>query len=219
MPTDKGKEPPQAGPTCPVAEAGCILMRLADRELSASNSNPAKLVVRIDHELKRVRHLLSQAKPNSDADRHRFLAAKTALETLEARERSEPLLPYHDQFYGHVEAVRGGEGAELFGGVRISNKRNATTTFLRAALFVLWEHYKGDVTARSALVREAVLLGITGNSSDSQAKNEAAVRTRVNNIQKRPPDGQGPVAPEWGDVKFVKRLVNIEGFRKLADFQ
>lgn len=219
MPTDKRRKPPQAGPSCPVAQAGCILVRLAERELSASNSNSAKLVVRIDQELERVRHLLSQAKPNGDADMHRYLAVKTAFETLEANERSVPLLPYHGQFYGHVEAVRGGEGAKLFGGVRISNKSNATTSYLRAALFVLWEHYRGDMTARSALVREAVSLGITGNKTDSQSKNETTVRTRIANIHKRPRDGQRAVAPEWEHVDLVRRLVNIAGFRKLADFQ
>ena len=219
MPTDERKESPQAGPSGPVAEAGWILIKLAKRELSASNSNPAELVVRVDQELKRVRHLLSQAEPKSDADKHHYLAAKTALETLEANERSEPHLPYHDQFFGHVEAVRGGEGAKLFGGVRISNKRDVTTSFLRAALFVLWEHYRGDLAARSALVREAVSLGITGTKTDSQSKNETAVRTRINNIHKRPPDGQRAVAPEWEHVDLVRYLVNTAGFGKLSDFQ
>jgi len=219
MPTDEQNEQSQTDASDPVALAGCILLRLAERTLAAASGNRADSMVSIDLELLCVRHLLSQATPNSEADRHRYFAAKTALETLEANERSEPLLPYHDQFYGHVEAVRGGEGAKMFGGARISNKPDATTAFMRAALFVLWEHYRGDMTARSTLVREAVSLGITGNKTDSQSKNETTVRTRIANIQKRPRDGQRAVAPEWEHVDLVRRLVNIAGFRKLADFQ
>ena len=219
MSTDERKEPPQAGLSGPVAEAGHILRRIAVRELYATSRNPTGSSLSIDQELQYVRHLLSKVKPNSDADRHRYLAAKTALETLEANERGEVLIPYLDQFYGHVEAVRGGEGAKVFGGVRISNKPDATIAFLRAALFVLWGHYQSDDTARSALVREAVSLGIIGNRTDSPAKNEAAVKSRINNVHKRPRDGQRAVAPEWEHIDLVRRLVHKAGFRKLADFR
>ena len=219
MLTDEQNEQSQADASDPVAIAGCILLWLAKRTLAAASGNPAESMVSIDQELLRVRHLLSQAKPKSEAGRHRYFAAKTALETLEANERREPLLPYHDQFYGHVEAVRGGEGAELFGGTRISRKPNAKTAFLRAALFVLWEHYCGDDTARSALVKEAVSLGIIGNRTSSPAHNEAVVRTRIKNIHKRPNDGQGAVASEWEHVDLIRRLVSTGAFKKLADFR
>ena len=192
---------------------------IAVRELHVTGRKSTRSKLSIHQELLCVRHLLSQAKPNSDADRHRYFAAKTALETLEANERGEVLIPYLDQFYGHVEAVRGGEGAKVFGGVRISNKPNATTAFLRAALFVLWGHYQGDDTARSTLVREAVSLGIIGNRTDSQAKNEAAVKSRIDNVHKRPHDGQRAVAPEWEHIDLVRRLVHEAGFQKLADFR
>ena len=158
MSPDERKEPPQAGPSGPVAEAGHILRRIAVRELYATSRNPTGSSLSIDQELLRVRHLLSRAEPKSDADRHLYFATKTALETLEVNERGDVPLPYLGQFYGHVEAVRGGKGAEMFGGARITNKPDATTAFMRAALFVLWEHYQGDDTARSALVREAVSL-------------------------------------------------------------
>lgn len=202
----------------PIEEAGRILIRLAiDDALKRSSESPQTPDIR--SELQRARELLSQAKPRNSEETHRYLAAKTALEALEATEREEAPLLYGDQFRGHVEAVRGGEGAEIFGGRRVSNKPSADIAFLRAAMFVLWERYEGDDDARAQLVKDAVSKGIIGSKTDSQTKNMHAVKTRVANIKNRPHDGHGPVAPEWEHVDLVVRLVREAGYQSLSDFQ
>ncbi|MHA7852516.1 hypothetical protein [Roseovarius sp.] len=203
----------------PVEEAGSIMILLALKEAGIAKVCHGKSTTTRTALLKRARSLLAAARPETAEEKHRYFAAKTALEALEANERGEEPLPYSDQFRGHVEAVRGGEGAEIFGGRRVGNKPSVETAFLRAAMFVLWERHEGDDDARAQLVRDAVSMEIIGSKTDSQTKNMNAVKTRVANIKSRPRDGFGSVATEWEHVDIVKRLVDQAGYRRLEDFQ
>ncbi|BDW86636.1 hypothetical protein [Roseicyclus marinus] len=209
----------QSGTADPVAEAASIMILLGLKEAGVPNVGYGKASATRASLLQQARSLLATASPVTLEERHRFLAVKAALEALEATERGDELLPFRDQFRGHVEAVRGGEGAEIFGGRRITNKPNVETAFLRAAMYVLWERAEGDDVARAQIVRDAVSLEIIGRKTDSDKKNTNAVKKRVANIKNRARDGAGNVAAEWEHIDIVTRLVDAAGYRRLHDFQ
>jgi hypothetical protein len=214
--SNRGSTP---GSCDPIDEAGRILIFLALKEAGGVNVGCRKSSTGNTAMLRRARSLLAMASPATAEEKHRYFALKTALEALESEERGEAPLLHLEQFRGHVEFVRRGEGAETFGGRRISNKPSAEIAFMRAAMFVLWEFFEGDDSARAQLVRDAVSLEIIGSKKNSQTKNADVVKTRVANIKSRPRDGHGSAAPEWEHIDIVKRLVDLAGYRRLQDFQ
>lgn len=211
-------EIPTSDSVDPIEKATRILVVLGIAEAKAQKGGYENPSAAFAVALKRVRSFLATASPETSEERHRFLAVKTALEALEATERGDEPLPFRDQFRGHVEAVHGGEGAEIFGGSRVTNKPSAETAFLRAALYVLWKRNRGDDTSRAQLVKDAVSLGIIGSKTDSHEKNTKAVKKRVANIKEKAPDGNGPKAAEWQHVNLVELLVKHAAYRRLRDF-
>ena len=90
--------------------------------------------------LTEARKSLAQANPIEGP--HKFLATKTALETLEAVERGDEPLGGVEIFRSLVESVHGGERDMDFGGRRRQGpKVSVNQAFLRAAAVALWERF------------------------------------------------------------------------------
>lgn len=211
-------EIPMSDNVDPIEKATRILVLLGIEETKAQSGGDAMPRPVFAAILKRARSILATANPVTVKDKHQFYAVKTALEALEATERGEDPLLFRDQFRGHVEAVHGGKGAEIFGGRRVNNKPSAETAFLRAAMFVLWELNRGDDAAQAQVVKDAVSIEIIGRKTDSHKKNTNAVKKRVANIKNRTSDGCGPKAVEWQHIGLVKLLIEHASYRRLQDF-
>ncbi len=111
--------------------------------------------------LSEARQALTNADLKSDA--HKFVAAKTALETLEAFERGESTLRGIEIFKALVESLHGGERQMDFGGRRRQGpKVSVNQAFLRAAAVTLWEQFPDQ---RDQLVSQARTLISAGSKA------------------------------------------------------
>lgn len=156
--------------------------------------------------LAEARRLLALADPQEDP--HRFVAAKEALELLEAGERGEIPAGTLEIFHAHVEAVHGGPRNIDFGGIHVPNKPTAKEAFLRAAAVVLWDEFP---ESRDRLSMEANhFLGI---------KNKEALRKLVDNFHQRhdqePHKSKSPLSIHMGRVR---ELIKLKGYQSLKDF-
>jgi hypothetical protein len=154
--------------------------------------------------LAKVRHHLKQADPSIDL--HKFAAAKTALEMLEASERNVDIFNAVDVFKGHVEAICGGPRKFNLGGKNISNKPTVEKSYLRAAAYVLWTH---DINRVQLVVDAKVLLDL----------NRAQLRKFIYNSTYQSQNSLGmPQSSIWLHIPLVKELVIKHGYGTLTDF-
>jgi hypothetical protein len=155
--------------------------------------------------LAEARRNLEETDPN--IKQHRYAAAKTALEALEAIERGDDILNALEIFKGHVEAICGGERTFDLGGRRIKNKPSVNVSYLRAAAYVLWNRN----IARGQLELDAQsLLGFS---------NRAQLRKFVYNSTNLKPDGSGmPQSSIWVHIPIIEDLIDNHGYKALTDF-
>ncbi|WP_431299068.1 hypothetical protein [Tabrizicola sp. BL-A-41-H6] len=193
----------------PLDEAGKLLLFLAVSQARLAVQNPQEnRVSQAEYQaaLAQVRRLLADVSPAQDP--HKFMAAKTALESLEAIERGEAMLGGMGPFRGFAEGVLGGPREVSFGGIKIARKPTAEEAFLKAALVVLWEKFP---ERRPELVKEARKhLGIL---------NQKQVAKMVDNFnQRHDVDIAASRTPISIHIPLVTDLVTNHGYTCLSDF-
>jgi hypothetical protein len=133
--------------------AGTALLHAARLQAQIANKPGVPLLNCAGYKalLAQARHLLSAVSPAVDP--YKFLAAKTALEVLEAIERGDATLNGVALFKNFAEGVHGGEREiDLGGRSRTGQKPSTNQAFLRAAAVVLWERFPKE---RDWLVSQA----------------------------------------------------------------
>lgn len=193
----------------PLDEAGKLLLFLAITHAKvAVQKAQGKTVNQGNYRaaLAQVRRLLSNVSPTQDP--HKFMAAKTALESLEAIERGEPMLGGVDPFRGFVEGVHGGPRKISFGGDKVTGKSTVEEAFLKAAVVVLWQKFP---KRRPQLAREArTHLGIS---------NQKQVAKMVDNFnQRHDVDIASSRTPISIHIPVVNDLMTNHGYGCLSDF-
>ena len=154
-----------------------------------------------------ARRNLAMADPVSEP--HKFSATKTALETLEAIERSDGTLGGIEIFKAFVESLHGGEREMDFGGRRRQGRKvSVDQAFLRAAAVTLWEQFPKQ---RDQLVSQArTLIG---------AGTKAKLRKLVDNHNNR---HDVDIAKSGSALSIhmplIRNLMEHHGYRKLNDF-
>jgi len=157
--------------------------------------------------LAEARQPLAQANPSEDS--HVFLAAKMALEMLEAAERGEEQLGGIEIFKALVESVHGGKRDMDFGGRRRQGaKVSVNQAFLRAAAVALWEEFPEQ---RDQLVSQA--------RTSIGAGTKAKLRKLVENHNNRHDvDVARSGSPLSIHMALVRDMIEYHGYRKLNDF-
>lgn len=156
--------------------------------------------------LKRARMYLEKVDPKTD--RHRFGAAKNALEALEANQRGEKSLGALDYFKGHTEAIHGGPRDLDFGGKRITNKPPVEVAYLRAVAIILWEKFPEKRDELATEVRKALNI-----------KGKKALGKMVENFhQLHDADIEKSRSPLSIHLKGIRDLVKNYGYKKFTDF-
>lgn len=152
-----------------------------------------------------ARENLEQADPQFE--HHKYSALRTALMDCEAVERGDNTLNAKKTFEGHVEAIFGGPRAFNFGGKIIKNRPTVEGSYMRAAVYVLWNR---DFD-RDQLVLDAQSLGYFTTRKQ--------LRNFVNNSTNQKPDGSGkPQSTIWSHIPLIEDLVDNHGYRALSDF-
>ncbi len=191
----------------PLDRAGSALLLAAKHQARASGPGKTNQINVADYQalLAKVRHHLKQA--DQKVEPHKFAAVRTALEALEATERGDDTFNAVEMFKGHVEAICGGERTFDLGGKRIKNRPSSDVSYLKAAIYVLW-NLGCD---RDQLVLDAQsLLDFTSRRQ---------LRMFVNNSTHQKPDGSGmPQSTIWAHVPLIEELVKRHGYRALTDF-
>jgi hypothetical protein len=156
--------------------------------------------------LKVARTNLSEADPSIDL--YKFMAAKTALEMLEAIERGEKPIGPTTIFRSFVEAVNGGNRELDFGGKHIANKPSADKAYLRAAAVALYKKFPAD---RALLANEAKkYIGI---------EDLAALRKLADNFdQRHDVEIEKSRSPLSVHMMLVDDLIDTCGYKKLSNF-
>lgn len=154
-----------------------------------------------------ARSHLELANPVSEP--HKFLATKTALETLEAFERGNSTLGGIEIFKALVESIHGGEREMDFGGRRRQGRKfDVNTQYLRAAAVALWEEFPAH---RGQLVSHArQLIGV--GSKDKLEK----IVEKFNELHDVDVEKSGSALSVHMPV--VKDLIQHHGYRELRDF-
>lgn len=191
----------------PLDEAGKLLLFLAIAQARIAVDNPDGMTlgrVKCAAVLTRVRKLLAEVPQGKDP--HKFMAAKTALEVLEAIEQGKAVVGGIDVFRGFVEAVHGGPRNLDFGGRRVSRKPPVEEAFLKAAAIVLWDRFPDQ---REKLATEARrFLGI---------RNLKALRKMVDNFNQRHNfDLAASESPSSVHIPIVTDLIDNHGYRTLS---
>jgi len=140
---------------------------------------------------------------------HKFMAVRTALESLEASERGDDDLKDMELFKSFTEAVLGGPRELEFGGrPRQGQKFAVEINHLRAAAVALWERFP---EMRGSLVSEArVLMGV-----GTKAKLESIVE---NFNARHDVDIAKSKSPLSIHMPLISDLIEHHGYRKLRDF-
>lgn len=140
---------------------------------------------------------------------HKFMAVRTALESLEASERGDDDLKGMELFKTFTEAVLGGPRELEFGGrPRQGQKFAVEINHLRAAAVALWERFP---EMRGSLVSEArVLMGV-----GTKAKLESIVE---NFNARHDVDIAKSKSPLSIHMPLISDLIEHHGYRKLRDF-
>jgi hypothetical protein len=193
----------------PLDEAGKLLLFLAQGQALVAVKNPdGKRINKAKNAavLANIRLLLSGVPQGHD--RHRFMAAKTALETLDAIERGDDVLGGTDVFRGFVEAVHGGPRNLDFGGRKVSRKPTADEAFLKAAAIVLWTKFP-EQRERLALEARKIL----------RIRSQRALGKMVDNFhQRHDSDIAGSHSPMSIHMPIVTTLVDNCGYQTLSNF-
>ena len=154
-----------------------------------------------------ARRNLAMADPVSEP--HKFSATKTALETLEAIERSDGTLGGIEIFKALVESVHGGEREMNFGGRRRQGpKVSVNQAFLRAAAVALWEQFPNQ---RDQLASQArTLIG---------AGTKAKLRKLVENHNNRHDVNIAKSCSALSiHMPLIRDLIDHHGYRTLTNF-
>ena len=154
-----------------------------------------------------ARRNLELADPLSEP--HKFLATKTALETLEAIERDGSTLGGIEMFKALAESIHGGDRKIDFGGrSRQGTKVSVNQAFLRAAAVSLWEQFPNQ---RDQLVSQArVLIG---------AGTKAKLRKLVENHHNRHDVDIAKSGSALSiHIALIRDLIAHHGYRTLKDF-
>ena len=157
--------------------------------------------------LVKARRSLATADPNESL--HKFMAVRTALESLEASERGDDDLKGIELFKSFTEAVLGGPRELEFGGrPRQGQKFAVEINYLRAAAVALWERFP---EIRGSLVSEArVLMGVG---------TKAKLVSIVENFNARHDvDIAKSKSPLSIHMPLISDLIEHHGYRKLRDF-
>jgi hypothetical protein len=189
--------------------AGTALLHAARLQAQIANklNNPELADSGYKALLAEARQSLAKAVPLEDP--YRFLATKTALETLEASERGDPDLGGVNLFKCFVEGVHGGEREiDLGGRPRTGPKPSADQAFLRAAMVALWIRFPKK---RDQLVSHArTVIGVSGKDK---------LRKIVENFHERDDVNiASSGSPLSIHMPLVKELIDRHGYRALKDF-
>jgi hypothetical protein len=158
--------------------------------------------------LAQARHLLSAVSPAVDP--YKFLAAKTALEVLEAIERGDATLNGVALFKNFAEGVHGGEREINLGGrPRTGQKPSTNQAFLRAAAVALWKRFPKK---RDQLVSQARSIIGVGTKAKLRKIVENFDQRHYSDIAK----SGSPLSIHMG---LVSDLIKHHEYRTLKDFE